>query len=273
MSPDRDCPIPTSTEHRPKRFDDDDGFPAPRMPAPWRPAAMSTPEELAGQVLPGLTPGLGRPPPLLVADPLPLGRFLLDISTSQLLHLNSEAERLLGLSRAQALQQPAHQCFPPELANACTAARWQSLRGARSPARQTLALPARHGRRWLKLSLSVLPGPGTQPLGLLALQDASTERQLENALQESDTRFREVTEAVRECLFVTTPQWDRLHFSSPLLLDILGLTPLELRQGPQRFRERVHPDDLAAYDRRLLTQTEGGSNDLVLPILHPINDL
>jgi len=234
---------------------------------------MSTPEELAGQVLPGLTPGLGRAASLLVADALPLGLVLLDISSSQLLHLNSEAERLLGLSRAQALQQPAHQCFPPELANACTAARWQSLRGARSPARQTLALATRHGRRWLKLSLSVLPGPGTQPLGLLALQDASTERQLENALQESDTRFREVTEAVRECLFVTTPQWDRLHFSSPLLLDILGLTPLELRQGPQRFRERVHPDDLAAYDRRLLTQTEGGSNDLVLRILHPIKGL
>lgn len=223
-----------------------------------------------------LVPGFNRADPLLIGDALPLGIVLIDIHTDQLLHINSEAERLLGLSRAQVLQQPAHQIFPTELAQACSPARWNTLLGTRIPAKQTLALATRYGQRWLKLRMTLVDHPAgqrTHPTGLLTLADASAERQLERALQESDARFREVTEAVRECLFVTTPQWDRLHFSSPLLLDMLGLTALELRQGPQRFRERIHVEDRALYDRRLLTQTEGGGTDVVLRVEHPTKGL
>ena len=200
----------------------------------------------------------------IVGDALPLGFVLLDPATGVIRHINAEAGRLLRLRRVEVLDQPAHAHFPPELTAACSPARWRSLRGARTPARLSLAVTTRAGSIWLKVHLSLLPD-GT---GMLSLQDAGAERQLERALQESDTRFREVTEAVSECLFVTTPQWDRLHFSSPLLLDMLGMTPLELREGPQRFREHIHPLDRPLYDRRMKTQFEGGSTDILLRVEH-----
>jgi PAS domain S-box-containing protein len=236
-------------------------------------AAHTMTEDLAGRIAPALNRGAA----LLIGDALPLGIVLLDIASQELVHLNSEAERLLGLQRQQVLGRPAALTFPPELAQACSSARLQALRSACAPARQTLALATRFGHRWLKLQLSLLaaePGVGGAPaMVLLTLQDASAEQQLQRALQESDARFREVTEAVSDCLFVTTPQWDRLHFSSPLLLDMLGLSTLELRQGPQQFRRRVHSDDRLLYDRRLLTQAEGGGSDMVLRIEHPAKGL
>lgn len=211
---------------------------------------------------------------LQIGDALPLGLVLVDGMSTEVLHLNREAERLLGLLPGQAVGRPASQALPAEFEAICAPARWQSLAQARAPQRQTLALTSRYGQRWLKLQLSLLPGPSAAgPVGLLSLIDASAERQLERALQESDNRFREVTEAVSECLFVTTPQWDRLHFSSPLLLDMLGLTPLELRRGPQHFRERIHPQDRALYDRRLLTQSDHSTHDVVLRVEHPAKGL
>lgn len=211
---------------------------------------------------------------LQIGAALPLGLVLVDSASAEVLYLNREAERLLGLPSGQALGRPALQVLPAELESVCAPARWHALAQARTPQRQTLALTTRYGQRWLKLQLSLLPGtPADAPVGMLTLIDASAERQLERALQESDTRFREVTEAVSECLFVTTPQWDRLHFSSPLLLDMLGLSPLELRRGPQHFRERIHPQDRALYDRRLLTQSDSSTFDVVLRIEHPAKGL
>ncbi|CAN5295646.1 hypothetical protein BH11PSE10_BH11PSE10_05290 [soil metagenome] len=227
-----------------------------------------------------MNPPEATAPPLLCgfgaawpgSEQLPLGMLLLDTRSGAVLQLNQEAERLLGLKRASLLNRPAAECFPAELARICTPARWAALAGSssRSPTRQTLALATRHGQRWLKVQMSRLPPrDGAAPTGMLTLLDASAERQLERALRESDLRFREVTEAVSECLFVTTPQWDRLHFSSPLLLDMLGLTVLELRRGARALRERIHPLDLAVYDRRLLGQAQGSSQDLLLRINHP----
>lgn len=209
-----------------------------------------------------------------IADHLPMGVLVIETSVGRILHLNREAERLLVLRRSQVQGRSAAKALDPVLAELCTPARWRMLEGARQASREDVRLQTPFGQRWLQLQRSLVTWPGARrPVGLISLQDASAKRQLERALQESDTRFREVTDSVSECLFVTTPAWDRLHFSSPLLLDTLGLSPTELRQGPQLFEQRVHPDDRAIYARRLQAQAEGQASDLVLRILHPAKGL
>jgi len=235
------------------------------------PIEWSPDEEPAGHA-----PALLRASPEIqaIADQLPLGVLVIETSVARILHLNREAERLLVLRRAQVLGHAASQHLDPALAELCQPARWRQLEGARQAGREDLRLQTAFGLRWLQVQRSLVSWAGARrPVGLISLQDASAKRQLERALQESDTRFREVTDSVRECLFVTTPNWDRLHFSSPLLLDTLGLTPSELRMGPQLFEQRVHPDDRALYARRLQAQAEGQPSDLVLRILHPAKGL
>ncbi len=239
--------------------------------------------------LPNLVPDAALSAALWTDDVFPLGMILMDPRRGVVRHINGQARRLLGLPVDVAFNGPASLCLPAELAATCTAARWQALQGSHNTARQTLGLATRHGQRWLKIQMSLVPsshfGNSTGNhsamastgllglLGLVTLQDASAERQLERALQESDMRFREVTEAVSECLFVTNPTWSRLHFSSPLLLDMLGLSPMELRRGPARFRDRIHPLDQARYDSALGSQPAARNVDLLLRTLHPIKGL
>jgi PAS domain-containing protein len=176
-------------------------------------------------------------------DGLPTALMVCDLDTRRLLHLNPAAERLLGLGREQLLAETPRQTLDPALAQWWQRQQtldWPEQAGA--PEELRLAQPA--PERWLQLQRQqlALADPPLR-LGLLSLVEVSQRRQLERALQESDTRFREVTEAMRESLFVTNLNWDTLYFSSPLLLDILGLQASELRVGPGVIRQRVHPDD------------------------------
>ncbi|MGM9512675.1 ATP-binding protein [Roseateles sp. DB2] len=226
--------------------------------------------EAARQLLQALSPGDS----LALLDLLPLGLVLMDSQDGRLMHLNREAERLLSLRGATVLGQPLGQGVDPALAELCAPARWQTLREGRRGAREDLRVQTPFGPRWLQVQRLLMPLAGQRrTLAVLMLQDANARRQLERALQESDTRFREVTDAVSECLFVTNAEWDRLHFSSPLLLDTLGLSPMDLRHGPRLFEERIHPEDRALYQRRLLAQAAGESSDMVLRIQHPSRGL
>lgn len=241
-------------------------------PDSQQPPAPPAPDTL--EALPQLPTSLSLADLQLLADQLPLGLLLIDTTQARLLHLNREAERLLGLRKPQALGRTMAQLLEPALAALCQPARWLALTHGRRSAREELSLNTPSGSRSLQLQRSVLAWSGLRkPVGMLTLADLGPKRQLERALRESDTRFREVTDAVRECLFVTTPEWDRLHFASPLLLDTLGLNSLDLRQGPQLIRERIHPDDRALYDRRLLAQAQGEPSDLVLRVQHPTKGL
>ncbi|QPF73140.1 response regulator [Roseateles sp. DAIF2] len=209
-----------------------------------------------------------------LTDQLPVALLVMETSQTRLLHVNAEAERLLGQRRAQLLGRAAGELLPAALAALCQPPRWRALETGRHAAREGLWLATPLGQRWLTLQRSLVRWSGLRrPVGVVTLQDGSAQRQLERALQESDTRFREVTEAVSECLFVTTPDWDRLHFSSPLLLDLLGLSTLDLAQGPRLFEQRIHPEDRPLYARRLAAQAQGEASDMVLRIQHPSKGL
>ncbi len=231
---------------------------------------MTPDSSLAGEVARQLLQALNPADSLALLDLLPMGLLLMDSQDGRLMHLNREAERLLSLRGAAVLGQPLGQGVDPALAELCAPARWQTLREGRRGAREDLRVQTPFGSRWLQVQRLLLPLAGQRrTLAVLVLQDANARRQLERALQESDTRFREVTDAVSECLFVTNAEWDRLHFSSPLLLDTLGLSPMDLRHGPRLFEERIHPEDRVLYQRRLLAQAAGESSDMVLRIQHP----
>ncbi|HEX2012754.1 MAG TPA: histidine kinase dimerization/phospho-acceptor domain-containing protein, partial [Roseateles sp.] len=227
-------------------------------------------EEPGSEATPGWPALLSAGDVQSLTDQLPMALLVMDTAHARLLHLNREAERLLGLRRGQLLGCDASELLPGPLAALCQPARWRALETGRHAAREGLWLPTPLGQRWLLLQRSLIAWSGLRrPAGVLTLQDGSAQRQLERALQESDTRFREVTEAVSECLFVTTPAWDRLHFSSPLLPELLGLSPSDLAQGPRLFEQRIHPEDRGLYARRLLAQAQGEASDMALRIQHP----
>jgi PAS domain S-box-containing protein len=80
-------------------------------------------------------------------------------------------------------------------------------------------------------------------------------RQQEKALQESEVRFRELTEIIDEVFYVTAPGAAQILYISPAYEKIWGRTTVSLYQQPQSWLGAIHPDDrdrvLAAFTKQL----------------------
>ncbi|MFY8118670.1 MAG: PAS domain-containing protein, partial [Roseateles sp.] len=97
--------------------------------------------------------------------------LVMDSGQGHLLHVNAEAERLLGLHRSQLLGQAAGEVLPSALAALCQPPRWRALESSsRLAAREALWLPHAKGPRWVQLQRSLIPWSGLRrPAGMLTL--------------------------------------------------------------------------------------------------------
>jgi two-component system sensor histidine kinase UhpB len=82
---------------------------------------------------------------------------------------------------------------------------------------------------------------------IAGIADDITERRLaENALRESEERFRQIAENIHEVFWLTTPDLSRILYLSPSFRNLIG-RPFELEDqnaGIETFLKLVHPDDL-----------------------------
>ena len=73
--------------------------------------------------------------------------------------------------------------------------------------------------------------------------DISSRRRAQQALRESETRFRELAENVREVFFVSDPATGRMTYVSPAYEDVFGRTPEHAYTVPDPWTEAIHPED------------------------------
>jgi|GEM_PF-741826 len=92
--------------------------------------------------------------------------------------------------------------------------------------------------------LQVAEGPSL----LTILQDVTERRQAEEALRESEERFRNVLDNSLDGIHRLDLRTGTYDFLSPAMETLTGFNNKELvEMGRDGFRERVHPDDRAAY--------------------------
>jgi PAS domain S-box-containing protein len=97
-------------------------------------------------------------------------------------------------------------------------------------------------------------------------------KEAEHALHESETRFRDIAEQIREVFWVTDPAKTRLLYISPAYEEIWGRTCASLHENPMSFVEAIHPDDRAHVIARMARQASG-EYDEVYRILRPDGSL
>lgn len=87
--------------------------------------------------------------------------------------------------------------------------------------------------------------PATAVLGWLLklIAEHSRDRQ---SLEETNLRFRELTENIRDAFFMVTPSRDRVIYMSPAYEEIWGRSCAELYADPWSYLRVVHPDDVEA---------------------------
>jgi two-component system cell cycle sensor histidine kinase/response regulator CckA len=97
----------------------------------------------------------------------------------------------------------------------------------------------------------------------------ATLRERTAQLVESEARFRQITEAIREVFFLTDPSLTRVFYVSPAYEQVFGRSCESLYVNAQSWAEAVHPDD---RERTLAAIVPGGTVvpfDVEFRILRP----
>src|SRR6185436_13983386 len=96
-----------------------------------------------------------------------------------------------------------------------------------------------------------------------------TLRRQRNELQESERRFRQIAENIREIFWVRDVVGDRITFVSPMYEEVFGRSCASLYANPRTFLDAIHVDDRARVEASILRQRAGTPSDERFRIIRP----
>ncbi len=186
----------------------------------------------------------------------PIVAFMKDLE-GRLVYLSEGYRDVFGAAPAKALGKTAFDLFPAEVAQQCRAADMQALHSSR-PHEVIEEVPTADGslRQLLVFKFPFQDTGGSRYLGGVAV-DVTERRRAEEALRESESRFRQIAETVEAVLWMTNAEHTELLYVNPAYERIVGRTVASLYAHPESWLEAVHPEDrprvLAAQEEFLGT--------------------
>lgn len=100
---------------------------------------------------------------------------------------------------------------------------------------------------WARLEGNISHEADGSPLCRLVIIDITVAKQMEEALRQSEEKYRTVADFTHDWEFWLGPEGDFLY-CSPSCKRITGYSAAAFENDPSLLRTRIHPDDLAAYD-------------------------
>ncbi len=96
-----------------------------------------------------------------------------------------------------------------------------------------------------------------------------TLRQQRNELQDSEERFRQIAENIREVFWVRDVADDRITFVSPVYEEVFGRSRASLYANSRAFLDAVHADDRARIEAAVARQRDGTPTDERYRVIRP----
>ena len=107
--------------------------------------------------------------------------------------------------------------------------------------------------RWFSESRTLVRDAEGRPVAIVgAIRDVTERRRREEALRESEKRFRQVLEVSSDLICRADIATGACEYVSPAVLPLTGFTQEEFSAlGIRGFRHRMHPDDWPRYKQRI----------------------
>lgn len=144
------------------------------------------------------------------------------------------------------------------------AAHARILCGAAASDARKLRLIGKDGRvNWAHITTSLMRGSDGRPMHFISfVQDISAYMRAENERRETELRFRQVTDNIREVFWLTDPGKNEVLYVSPAYEAIWGRTTESIYLWAREWLDAVHPDDRERVrDAALTDQTTGGYSE------------
>lgn len=104
---------------------------------------------------------------------------------------------------------------------------------------------------------------------LVVALDVTERQQMENALRESERRFRQIAENIEEVFYLNDSQKRETFYVSPAYEKIWGRSVQSLYEKPDSFLEAIHPDDRAQVVDSFVVQRAGQPTEVTYRVIRP----
>jgi two-component system, sensor histidine kinase and response regulator len=148
---------------------------------------------------------------------------------------------------------------------------WMASVAGRGPYDVEYRVRARDGSyRWFKTrGVPIRDSAGEIVKWFGTCTDFTDLKRAEEALRESEQRFRQLAENVRGVFWLQEGAWERLLYISPLYEEFFGRTCQSLYEQPRSWIESVHPEDRDLVFNHLEQQNRGISTETNFRITRP----
>ena len=111
---------------------------------------------------------------------------------------------------------------------------------------------------WVDMTVSLVRDAASAPAYFIAVvQNITDRKRAEEALQKSETRFRQIAETIQEVVWSSDPTISKMLYISPAYERVWGRTCTSLYDDPKSFVESIHPDDRARVLAGLAEHQQG----------------